>query len=189
MQIRASSSSSDPEPADGTPSLSNSSSSSYPGPTSIAIPAGLRSAGAVFVLAGFLKILILCFPYSTMAISMFIQGRADLGVWAAAKMIPFAVGILALGKYLSNARLISKQWFAWAVAVGGIVALFLSRWAFARPRPSPLDPMLNAYHRQATSLAQETDAKRRQQETVMRSRSGLQPPEEARKALQQRERR
>jgi hypothetical protein len=188
-QTRASGSSNDPEtPATAGPTGDSPSPYEYSqGPTSIAIPAGLRSAGAVFVLAGFLKILIVCFPYSTMAISMFVQGRADLGGWAAAKMIPFAIGILALGKYLLDARMTTKRWFAWAVALGGVVALVLSRWALARPRPSPLDPTIDAYHRQATSLAQET-ARRRQEEKKVRSSSGLQPREEVRQALEQRQR-
>lgn len=188
-QTRASGSSNDPEmPAAAGPDGDSPSSYEYSqGPSSIAIPAGLRSAGAVFVLAGFLKILILCFPYSTMAISMFIQGRADLGAWAAAKMIPFAIGILALGKYLLDARMTTKRWFAWAVALGGVVALLLSRWAFARTRPSPLDPAINAYHRQATSLAQER-ARQRQEEKKVRSSSGLQPREEVRQALEQQQR-
>lgn len=119
----------------------------------IAIPEGLRTAGSVFVLAGFLKILIVCFPFSTMAISMYFQGLCDLGTWAAVKMIPFAIGILALGKVIVDRKVHERRWAAGGIAVAGLFALLLSRWAFARPRPSPLDPALARYKQYAKQAA------------------------------------
>ena len=113
----------------------------------VAIPEGLKTAGSVFVLAGFLKILIVCFPFSTMAVSMYFQGLFDLGTWAAIKMIPLAVGILALAKVIVDRKIHEKRWAPVMIAVGGILALMVSRWAFARPRPSPLDPALAQYRR------------------------------------------
>jgi hypothetical protein len=121
-------------PADSNPNRSSN--------KAIAIPDGLRTAGSVFVLAGFLKILIVCFPFSTMAVSMYFQGRADLGTLAAAKMIPLAIGILALAKTIVDRKWHERNWAAAGIAAAGLIALFMSRWAFARPRPSPLDPVI-----------------------------------------------
>jgi len=106
-----------------------------------------EGAGAVFVLAGFLKILIVCFPFSTMAISMYFQGLCDLGYLAALKMMPLAIGILALAKAIVDRKLQERKWAPLVITLGGVVSLAFSRWAFARPRPSPLDPMLAHYHR------------------------------------------
>lgn len=130
----------------------------------IAIPEGLRTAGSVFVLAGFLKILIVCFPFSTMAISMYFQGLCDLGTWAAIKMIPIAVGILALGKVIVDRKIHERRWAAGGIAVAGVLALVLSRWAFARPRPSPLDPALARYRQYAQQAAAAAAKKGEQQQ-------------------------
>jgi hypothetical protein len=113
----------------------------------VAIPEGLRTAGSVFVLAGFLKVLIICFPFSTMAISMYFQGLCDLGTWAAIKMMPFAIGILALAKVIVDRKIHERKFASVGIAVCGVIALFGSRWAFARPRPSPLDPALAHYQK------------------------------------------
>jgi len=131
-----------------------------------------RTAGEVFVLAGFLKILIVCFPFSTMAISMYFQGLCDLGYWAAIKMMPLAIGILALAKVTVDRKLHERRWAPLLITVGGILALVLSRWAFARPRPSPLDPMLAQYHR---SRAQEAAAAQRRAEFQAAPRKSLEP--------------
>lgn len=119
----------------------------------VSIPAGVPPAGAVFVLAGFLKLMIMCFPFSTMAISMYLQGRADLGAWAVLRMLPAALAILALAKTLLDRGAHRRRWFAQGVAAAGVAALLLSRWAFARPRPSPLDPMLRAYYQREVGIA------------------------------------
>ena len=113
----------------------------------VAIPEGLRTAGSVFVLAGFLKVLIICFPFSTMAISMYFQGLCDLGTWAAIKMMPFAIGILALAKVIVDRKIHERKFASLGFAFCGVIALFGSRWAFARPRPSPLDPALAHYQK------------------------------------------
>lgn len=131
----------------------------------IAIPEGLRTAGSVFVLAGFLKILIVCFPFSTMAISMYFQGLCDLGTWAAIKMIPIAVGILALGKVIVDRKIHERRWAAGGIAFAGMLALLLSRWAFARPRPSPLDPALARYRQYAKQAAAAAAKKGEQEQT------------------------
>lgn len=153
------------------------------GPTATAIPVGLRTAGAVFVLAGFLKILIVCFPYSTMAISMYLQGRFDLGTLAAVKMIPFALGILAFAKALLDKQLHQRKWFNLAVVAGGVIALLLSRWAFARPRPGPLDPLIAA-HQQAMAAAQ-AQQRERELAIMQQHERHLRPTGEARRMLEQ----
>lgn len=156
------------------------------------MPAGLRTAGAVFVLAGFLKILIVCFPYSTMAISMYLQGRADLGTWAALKMIPLALGTLALAKVIVDRRLHLRPWFGRGVVAAGIAALVLSRWAFSRPRPSPLDPLLTDYRQQMAAAAAATAARERSQREGGAHPAGGRflpgPREEARQELAQKRR-
>ncbi|KAL4858939.1 N-lysine methyltransferase setd6 [Chlorella vulgaris] len=111
-------------------------------PRVVSIPAGLPTAGAVFFLAGALKVIIMCFPYSEMAIMMFLQGRADLGLTAALKAIPIALGIAALAKAIVDRELQGRRWVQVAIVTGAIGALCLSRFFFARPRPSPLDPMI-----------------------------------------------
>ena len=180
-------SSSTPDEGAGDPSGSTPSSPapSWP-PSAVAVPAGLHTAGAVFVLAGFLKILIVCFPYSTMAISMYFQGRADLGTWAAAKMLPLALGILALAKAAVDRGLHRRTWFGRSVVAAGVVALVLSRWAFARPRPSPLDPMIRQYR--AEMAASAAAAAREQQRAAVQAGQPrkLEPTDEAREALAQR---
>lgn len=137
----------------------------------VAIPEGLKTAGSVFVLAGFLKILIVCFPFSTMAVSMYFQGLFDLGTWAAIKMMPLAIGIMALAKVLVDRRMHEKRWAPLCIAVGGIVALFASRWAFARPKPSPLDPALAQYRR----MQEHEHAVRRMEEERQQSARHLNP--------------
>jgi hypothetical protein len=119
----------------------------------LAVPASLRAPGAVFVMAGFLKLLVMCFPFSPMAVSMFLQGRADLGPWAVLKMLPLALGLLLLAKRLVDEKVHERRWAGRAVAAAGLLALVLSRWAFARPRPSPLDPMFRDYARQRRAAA------------------------------------
>lgn len=74
------------------------------GPLQVSVPLGVPSAGAVFVLAGFLKLLVMCMPFTPIAIQvcrlsifalgwantefahppptyvqMYMAGRADLG--------------------------------------------------------------------------------------------------------------
>ena len=56
------------------------------------------TVGAVFFLAGALKLLIMCFPMSPMAVTMFLRGRAELGLVAALKMVPLALGTAWLAK-------------------------------------------------------------------------------------------
>lgn len=148
----------------------------------VAIPQGLRNAGAVFVLAGFLKILIVCFPFSTMAVSMYFQGLADLGTLAAAKMIPLAIAILALAKSVVDKKLHERKWAPMVIAIGGLCALMLSRWAFARPRPSPLDPVIARY-KEARRVEAEYQEKKEQE---LGKRRKLQPEQESRVELLQR---
>lgn len=125
-----------------------------PSAGSYAIPTtSIPPAGAIFILAGFLKILIVCFPFSTMAISMYLQGRADLGFWAALKMFPMAIGFLALAKTIVDKKLNKRPWASGAIVLFSIAALFLSRWLFARPRASPLDPLLESHKRQTIAAA------------------------------------
>ncbi len=146
------------------------------GERSVAITQLGQRAGEVFVLAGFLKILIVCFPFSTMAISMYFQGLCDLGYWAALKMFPLAIGILALAKVIVDRKLHERKFAPLIIVVGGMAALLLSRWAFARPRPSPLDPMLARYQ---YARLQERAAMQRHEE-ARQARAGkrsLQPSE------------
>ena len=150
----------------------------WPG-SSIALPAGVRTAGAVFVLAGFLKLLIICFPYSTMAVSMYLHGRADLGVVAAIKMIPMALGILVGAKVLVDRKLHERKWFVPSIVACSAFALVLSRFLFARPRRSPLDPLMKEY-RYSQRAVEHVEAM--QQRGMGRTRS-LQPSEEARQKL------
>lgn len=149
------------------------------GPSSVAISTQLgRRAGEVFVLAGFLKILIVCFPFSTMAISMYFQGLCDLGYWAAIKMFPIAIAMLALAKAVVDRKLHERKFAPLAIISGGILALLLSRWAFARPRPSPLDPMLAHYHRARAAEAAASQNRERQAQAARRK--SLQPDERIR---------
>lgn len=121
-----------------------------------------------------------------MAISMFLQGRADLGTWAAIKMLPIALGLLALAKSVVDRGIHESKWFHRAVVVGSIAALVLSRWAFARPRPSPLDPLIAAHQRQAAVSSLE--AQKQERADMLRREQGrrLEPSEEARKILEER---
>lgn len=123
------------------------------------------------MLAGFLKLMIMCFPFSTMAISIYLQGRADLGPWAVLKMLPVAVGLLYAGKTIVDRGLHTRRWFGRAVVVAGVAALVLSRWAFARPRPSPLDPMFQAY-RQQQAAAMATLRQQAADEAMRRQKAG-----------------
>lgn len=119
-----------------------------------------------------------------MAISMFLQGRADLGTWAAVKMLPVALGLLALAKAIVDKGIHERKWFHRAVVVSGIAALVLSRWAFARPKPSPLDPLIAAHQREA--IATSLEAQKQERADMLRREQGrrLEPSEEARKALE-----
>jgi len=119
-----------------------------------------------------------------MAVSMYLQGRADLGTWAALKMIPLALGILALAAGAVQRKLHLRPWFGRGVVVGGVLALMMSRWILARPRPSPLDPMLRQYQQHVAATAA-MDANRAAQQTHAKSRA-LEPSEQARKELSQR---
>ena len=145
---------------------------------SVAITQLGRRAGEVFVLAGFLKILIVCFPFSTMAISMYFQGLCDLGYWAAIKMFPLAIGMLALAKVIVDRRIHERKFAPLVIVGGGVVALILSRLAFARPRPSPLDPMIAHYQR----VRLQEKAAMQQREEAQKARAGrrrsLQPSQQ-----------
>ena len=70
-----------------------------------------------------------------------------------------------------------------AVVAGSIAALFLSRWAFARPRPSPLDPMVRAMQQQQVAAARAAAAAAAEAEQPKRERLLHQPSEEARQAF------
>jgi hypothetical protein len=186
-------SSANPPEENQDPSIasSNASPGQTPPPTTttgnaIAVPAGLRTAGAVFVLAGFLKLLILCFPYSSMAISMYLQGRADLGTWAVLKMLPFALGVLALARALVDRGLHQRKWFSRAVVFGAVVALLLSRWMFARPRASPLDPLVQEYNQQQQATVAALRAERQRQQQGAGNGRALQPSDDARQEMMQR---
>lgn len=114
------------------------------------------------MLAGFLKILIVCFPFSTMAVSMYFQGLADLGTVAAVKMIPLAIGILALAKTIVDRKIHERRWAPTGIALAGLLALIFSRWAFARPRPSPLDPVIARYQSAKNAEMREREQTRHQ---------------------------
>jgi hypothetical protein len=86
---------------------------------------------------------------------MFIQGKADLGTWAALKMIPVALGVLSLAKVLVDKKLNEKKYFHRLVVLGSVLALLASRWLFARTRPSPLDPLMVAHQRQVVAAVAE----------------------------------
>lgn len=158
------------------------------GSSTFAIPAGLRSAGAVFVLAGFLKILILCFPFSSMAISMFIQGKADLGNWAAVKMIPIALGVLSLAKVLVDRKIHERKYFHRSVVVASVLALIASRWLFARSRPSPLDPLIAAHQKDVAAAV--VAARKQQAASAMAQQQGryLEPSQQAKQDVERRPR-
>jgi hypothetical protein len=158
------------------------------GSSALAIPTGLRSAGAVFILAGFLKILILCFPFSSMAISMFVQGKADLGTWAALKMIPIALGVLSLAKVLVDRKLHERKYFHRLVVVASVLALLASRWLFARTRPSPLDPLITAHQRQVVAAV--VEARKQQAASALAAQQGrfLGPSQSAKDDVAQRPR-
>lgn len=152
-----------------------------PSAAALAVPAGFRTAGAVFVLAGFLKILIVCFPYSTMAISMYLHGRAELGIIGAMKMIPIALAILAGAKVIVDKRLHLRRWFTLTIVFCSLIAMFLSRLIFSQPKASPLDPLLSAYRYQQTAV-ESMNAQSQRQRRESRS---LQPSEEAKKILEE----
>ena len=122
-----------------------------------------------------------------MAVAMFVQGKADLGSWAAVKMLPIALGILALAKGIVDRGIHERKWFHRGVVVCSIFALIVSRWAFARPRPSPLDPLLTAHQRESAAASLEA-RKKQERADMLRQHQGrqLQPPEEARKVLEER---
>ena len=118
---------------------------------------------------------------------MFLQGRADLGAWAAAKMLPIALGLVALAKVALDRKLHERKWFHRGIVVASVAALLVSRAVFARPRPSPLDPLIAAHQREmAVALAEQ----RRQQaasEMMGQHRVRLmETSEAARKELEQR---
>jgi hypothetical protein len=161
---------------------------SKPSSSAVSIPVGLRSAGAVFILAGFLKILILCFPFSSMAISMFIQGKADLGTWAAIKMIPIALGVLSLAKVLVDKKIHERKYFHRLTVVGSVMALLLSRWLFARTRPSPLDPLIAAHQREVVAAV--AAARKQQAASALAQQQGryLEPSQQAKQDVAQRPR-
>lgn len=123
-----------------------------------------------------------------MAISMFVQGKADLGTWAALKMIPVALGILALAKSLVDRQIHERKWFHRSIVAGSIVALVLSRWLFARSRPSPLDPLIAAHQREAVAAVAE--ARKQQAANAMAQQRGkyLEPSQQAKQDVAQRPR-
>ena len=86
------------------------------GGLAFSLPArAMPTAGAIFCLAGVLKLLIMCFPYSTISVMMFLQGRADLGILGVAKMLPIALGLACLAKAMLDRRLHTR----WVRQVGG----------------------------------------------------------------------
>jgi len=102
---------------------------------------------------------------------MYFQGGADLGTLAAAKMIPLAIGILALAKTIVDRKWHEQNWAAAGIAAAGLVALIISRWAFARQRPSPLDPVIA---RVQSARKAEIEAHERRKEQLSKPRD-LQP--------------
>jgi hypothetical protein len=74
-------------------------------PVQVSLPYGTPTAGAVFLLAGFLKLLVMCFPLTPIAIAMYMTGRVDLGYWAVLKMLPACLALVALAKFIVDRRL------------------------------------------------------------------------------------
>eukprot|EP00887_Chlorella_sp_A99_P004901 scaffold4.g4901.t1 len=142
---------------------------------------GVPTAGAAFFLAGFLKLLIMCFPYSPMSVAMFVTGRADLGVAAVVKMLPLALALAAGAKALLDRGLHKRPWVRRGILLGAVAALVLSRWIFARPSPSPLDPMFARMQQQQAAAV--TAAAQQQAQAAARSRLLPQPSEAARGEL------
>ncbi|KAL4439196.1 hypothetical protein ABPG77_004098 [Micractinium sp. CCAP 211/92] len=147
-------------------------------PRAISLPVGLPTAGAVFVAAGVLKLVIMCFPWSEVSILMFAHGRADLGVWAALKALPIAAALAAVAKVIVDRGLQKRRWVQAAVVAGGVLMLWLSRLVFARPKPSPLDPMFRRM--QQERMAAVAEQRRTQQLESQRRQHMLRQPDEAR---------
>ncbi|PRW44489.1 small GTP-binding [Chlorella sorokiniana] len=154
----------------------------------VSLPFGVPTAGAVFFMAGFLKVLVMCFPFSEMAVMMYVHGLADLGIWAAIKAIPLALALAGVAKLIVDRRLQSRRWGSLAIAASGVVLLVLSRFIFARPKPSPLDPMFARMRQdRAAAVADQRrmEAARAAQHRAQEQRLMQQPDAEVGRALQQ----
>ncbi|KAL4428473.1 hypothetical protein ABPG75_002562 [Micractinium tetrahymenae] len=172
----------EPEPQPGSagagePAGGATSSGEWP-PRAISLPVGLPTAGAVFVAAGVLKLVIMCFPWSEVSIMMFVHGRADLGVWAALKALPIAAALAAAAKVIVDRGLQKRRWVQVGIVAGGVLMLWLSRLVFARPKPSPLDPMFRRM--QQERMAAVAEQRRMQQMEAQRRQHMLRQPDEAR---------
>jgi hypothetical protein len=170
-------------------------------------------------------------PAAEMAIMMYVQGRADLGMGAALKAIPLALGLAVAAKALVDRQLQTRwvlggrscwhkycscccrcsclkahalwppfkrlltracccspcpccsKWAPLAIGAVGVLLLFLSRMVFARPRPSPLDPMFRQLNQERTAVVAE---QRRSAAEAQQRRHLLQQPDAERgRALQQ----
>ncbi len=87
----------------------------------------------------------------------------------------------------------------WALVVGGLAALYLSRAVFARPRPSVLDPALAAYRQERVGMAaaeeeraakgrrmyQPGETERSRAEAVAAVKRSPQPPQQQQQQQQQ----
>ena len=71
----------------------------------VSVPYGAPTAGRVFLFAGFLKLWMMCLPFTPMAWFMYISGRVDLGFWAVVKMLPISLGLAALAKFIVDRKL------------------------------------------------------------------------------------
>ncbi|PSC69866.1 hypothetical protein C2E20_6629 [Micractinium conductrix] len=100
-------------------------------------------------------------------------GRSDLGVWGAIKAAPVALALAGAAKAIVDRGLHKRRWVRAAIVVGGAVMLWVSRLLFARPKPSPLDPMFSklkqeriaalAEQRRAAGAAAAADQQRQRQ--------------------------
>lgn len=119
---------------------------------------------------------------------MFIQGKADLGTWAALKMIPIALGVLSLAKVLVDRKIHERKYFHRLVVVASVLALLTSRWLFARTRPSPLDPLIAAHQKEVISSV--TAARKQQEARAMAQQQGryLEPSQQAKQEVERRPR-
>lgn len=123
-----------------------------------------------------------------MAISMFIQGKADLGTWAAIKMIPIALGVLSLAKILVDRKFHERKYFHRSVVLASVLALVSSRWLFARTRPSPLDPLIAVHQKEVVAAV--AAARKQQAASAMAQQQGryLAPSQQAKQDVEQRPR-
>ncbi|GAB4814455.1 hypothetical protein N2152v2_001501 [Parachlorella kessleri] len=157
-------------------------------PQTVSVPYGVPTAGRVFLFAGLLKLWMMCLPFTPMASFMYVSGRVDLGFWAVLKMLPISLGLAALAKFIVDRKLHERSRVRWAVVIGSVAALALSRLLFYSPGHNPkhiLAPRVRAQQEAyiAHMRAGEEEVKQRQ---LARERA-LKSPQDAKEFLRARE--